>query len=165
MGGTPRGARSRRLRSGSRTRPWVLVALVLVLVQAGLGMVVNLYAAIPDDHPGTHPANYFSRSLRSVGWALGQTTGGLAFHAGLGLALIVVAIGVAWYTAVAAYRWVAILAALAVVFIIGAAFNGASFLDFGSNDNLNSLVMGLLALGAVACYGLALFLLPGRAKG
>jgi hypothetical protein len=40
----------------------LLAAIVLVLIQAGLGTAVNLYVTVPDRHPGVHPANYFSGS-------------------------------------------------------------------------------------------------------
>jgi hypothetical protein len=46
---------------------------------------------------------------------------------------------------------------LAGCLVIGAAFNGASFLDF--NNNISSLIMALLALSAVGSYSAALFLL------
>ncbi len=46
--------------------------------------------------------------------------------------------------------------------MIGAGFNGASFLDF--NHNTNSLIMALLAFGAVASYAVALFLAAARAQ-
>ena len=43
--------------------------------------------------------------------------------------------------------------------MIGAGFNGASFLDF--NDTTSSLITALLALAAVGCYSVVLFLLVG----
>jgi hypothetical protein len=46
--------------------------------------------------------------------------------------------------------------------VIGAGFNGASFLDF--NDNISSLIMALLAFGAIACYAIALFALNGPSR-
>jgi hypothetical protein len=45
---------------------------------------------------------------------------------------------------------VATLSVLAAAMVIGAGFNGASFLDFGAA--LSSLLMSLLALGALTCY-------------
>ena len=42
--------------------------------------------------------------------------------------------------------------------VIGAAFNGASFLDF--NDNVSSLIMALLAFASIGCYAAALFGCP-----
>ena len=35
-------------------------ALLMVLVQAGIGMAVNLYVTVPDHHPGAHPADYLT---------------------------------------------------------------------------------------------------------
>ena len=136
--------------------------MILVLIQAALGMVVNLYAQIPDHHPGAQPANYFSGSYHSVAWALGHGTGSLAAHAGFGLLLILVTIVVA-IRSVRARRSVAVLGVLAALLVIGAGFNGASFLDF--NKNLSSLIMALLALAALLCYGVMLYLLLGAASG
>jgi hypothetical protein len=55
----------------------VLGSIVLVLVQAGIGMVVNLDVTIPAHHRGAHPSNYFAGSVHSVGWAIahGPITG------------------------------------------------------------------------------------------
>jgi hypothetical protein len=52
----------------------ILAAIVLVLVQSGIGMDVNLYVAIPAQHPGARPSSYFSGSVRSVAWAWISTT-------------------------------------------------------------------------------------------
>jgi hypothetical protein len=49
-------------RRGAKLRWMVLGAILLALVQAGLGMVVNLYVNRPAHHPGAHPANYFAGS-------------------------------------------------------------------------------------------------------
>jgi hypothetical protein len=54
-----------------------------------------------------------------------------------------------------------VLSVLAGLLVIGAGFNGASFLDF--NDNLSSLLMAVLTLGALGCYSAALCLLTGSA--
>jgi hypothetical protein len=45
--------------------------------------------------------------------------------------------------------------------VIGAGFNGASFLDFGGN--ISSLIMALLAFAAVACYVTAPYLAGNHA--
>jgi hypothetical protein len=135
----------------------LLAAILLVLVQAGLGMVVNLYVTGPAQHAGAHSANYFAGSLHSVAWAIAHGPATLAVHTTLGLALIAFVVG----TAVQALRserpaiggW-SVLAGLCV---IGAGFNGASFLDFA--HNINSLIMALLALAAIGCYATALTLL------
>jgi len=136
----------------------VLGAIVLTLVQAGIGMDVNLYVTVPARHPGAHPASYLSGSVHSVGWAIAHGTPSLAVHASLGLALVIVVVAIAVRDAAAAALPVIAWAILGALLVIGAGFNGASFLDF--NDNLSSLIMTLLALGAIACYAIALFLLP-----
>ena len=74
----------------------------------------------------------------------------LGFHAGLGLLLV---LGSLWLVVVAirgrraGYVWTAVLGAL---FILGAGFNGASFLNY--NKDANSFVMALLFAAAVLCY-------------
>ena len=113
----------------------LLGAILLVLVQAGLGMVVNLYVTVPAHHPGAHAANYFSGSLHSVGWAIAHGVATLAIHASLGLALVVFAIHLAVYALRSGRRAIGGWSALAGLFVIGAGFNGASFLDFAHNIN------------------------------
>ena len=135
----------------------LLGAILLVLVQAGLGMAVNLYVTVPAHHPGAHPANYFSGSLHSVGWAIAHGAATLAVHATLGLALVVFVIGTAVYALRCGRRAIGGWSVLAGLFVIGAGFNGASFLDFA--HNISSLIMALLALAAVGCYATALILL------
>jgi hypothetical protein len=140
-------------------RRLALGAVLLVLIQAAIGMVVNLYVTIPARHPGARPANYFSGSASSVGWAFTHGASALAIHATLGLGLVVLVIGVA-VRSFAVTGWpVRAWSILGALLVIGAGFNGASFLDF--NQSLSSLVMALLAFAAVACYAVVVFLLPG----
>jgi hypothetical protein len=138
----------------------VLGAIVLVLVQAGIGMDVNLYVAIPAQHPGARPSAYFGGSVRSVAWAVAHGAPGLVVHTVLGLALAVLVIGVAVYAIRLGNRPIGAWSVLAGLLVIGAGFNGASFLDF--NNNISSLIMALLALGAAACYSAALYLLAAQ---
>ncbi len=145
-------------RATTRVRHLLLGAIVLVLVQTGIGMDVNLNVAVPVHHPGAQPANYFTGSVHSVAWAIAHGALALAIHASLGLALIVLAIAIPVHTLKIAPRSVGGWTILAAAFTIGAGFNGASFLDFANNSN--SLIMALLALGAIAGYTIALFLMP-----
>jgi hypothetical protein len=144
----------------------LLGATVLTLVQAGLGMVVNLYVTVPAHHPGTHPASYFSGSLHSVAWAIAHGPATLAVHATLGFALVVFAVGTAAQALRSGRRAIGGWSVLAGLFVIGAGFNGASFLDFG--HSINSLIMAVLTLAAIGCYATALMLLgapsPCRAE-
>jgi hypothetical protein len=145
-------------RATTRVRRMVLGAIVLLLVQTGIGMDVNLYVAVPTHHPGAQAANYFTGSVHSVAWVIAHGAPALAIHASLGLALIVLAIAIPVRTLKIAPRSAGGWTTLAAALIIGAGFNGASFLDF-ANDS-NSLIMALLALGAIAGYAIALFLVP-----
>lgn len=151
-----------RHESTARLRRMTLGALALVLVQAGIGMDVNLFAAIPARHPGAQASDYFTGSFHSVAWAIDHGAIALAIHASLGLALAVMAISVA-VIAVRLRAWsLGTWAVLAGLLVIGAGFNGASFLDY--NKDVSSLIMALLALGAVACYALVLYLLAVPAR-
>ena len=146
------------VRQRERTLRWMLLVVVLlVLVQATIGMVVNLYVVIPSHHPGAKPSNYFTGSFHSVVWAVGHGAAALAVHASLGIALVVFAVGTAVHAIRAARRAVAIWSVLGGLLVIGAGFNGASFLDF--NIDISSLIMAMLAFAAIGSYTVALFLL------
>jgi hypothetical protein len=150
-------------RQRERTLRWMLlVAVLLVVVQASIGIVVNLYVAVPSHHPGAKPANYFAGSFHSVVWAVAHGAAALAVHAALGLALVVFVVGAAVHAIRAGRRAVAAWSVLGGLLVIGAGFNGASFLDF--NHDISSLIMALLAFAAIASYTVALFLL-GQSPG
>jgi hypothetical protein len=136
----------------------VFGAAVLVIVQSAIGMVVNLYVKVPLHHSGAHPANFFSGSFHSLVWAIGHGTFALVVHAVLGLALVIMAISVAVRAVALQRRSVTIWSILAALLVIGAGFNGVSFLDF--NLSVNSLLMALFALGSLLCYLVVGYLLP-----
>jgi hypothetical protein len=133
---------------------------MLLVVQTAVGMIVNLYVAVPVHHPGAQPANYFTGSLRSIAWAIGHGGLALAIHASLGIAIVAIAIWVAIRAVTLRSGRVTLTSVLAAGLVIGAGFNGASFVDF--NHMVSSLIMALLALGALSCYLVALYLLPYR---
>ncbi len=128
--------------------------MLLVLAQAAIGVIVNLYVTIPTRHPGAHPSGYLGGSFHSIVWAIGHGAAALAVHATLGVALVVVVIAIAINAMRVGGRTVAVWSLLAALLVLGAGFNGASFLDF--NDNTSSLIMALLAFAAVACYSVVL---------
>ncbi len=138
-------------------RRMVFGAILLILVQAGIGMAVNLYVTVPVHHPGAHPSDYLSGSFHSVVWAIAHGSVALAVHAALGLALAVMVISIAVRAAGLRRRTITAWSVLGGLFVIGAGFNGASFLDF--NNNVSSLIMAVLAFAAVGCYAATLFLL------
>jgi hypothetical protein len=138
-------------------RRMVLSAALLVLVQSGIGMAVNLYVTVPARHPGAHPSDYLSGSVQSAAWAIAHGALALAVHTALGLALALMAIGVAVRGVRFRRRAIGAWAVLGGLCVIGAGFNGASFLDF--NNDISSLIMAVLAFAAIACYAVLLFLL------
>lgn len=129
----------------------ILGAAVLVVIQVAIGMVVNLYVTVPAHHPGAHPANYITGSIHSVGWAIGHGAIALAVHGALGLLVVIFAIGVAVRAVMLRTGRTAVSSVLGALLVIGAGFNGASFLDF-AGQNISSLIMALLALAALCCY-------------
>ena len=154
-----RAVRARRDRRNRAALGWAFGLLVALLVQFGLGMYVNLFATIPLNHPGHGANDFFAGSYHSVAWAETSPHAPLilAFHAGLGLLLV---LGSLWLAVLAirgrraGFVWAAVLGAL---FILGAGFNGASFLNY--NKDANSYVMALLFAAAVLCY-IVLLALP-----
>jgi membrane-associated PAP2 superfamily phosphatase len=141
-------------------RPLLLATILMLLVQASFGMAVNLEVAVPARHSGARPSNYLTGSVKSLGWAIGHGAAALAVHAALGLALIVVAFAAGVVAFRHASRSVAILTALGGLLVLGAGFNGASFLDFGHDTS--SLIMALLCFSAIAAYVVALARLPAQ---
>jgi hypothetical protein len=140
--GTHLGPLMQGLRRGE-----ILIAMVL-LVQYLVGMVVNLFVTIPDQHPGANDPNYFGGVMSVTGWAMGNGGAWLAIHTGVGLLLVVMSIGLVVQSIRA--RSNITLCVLGAVFILGAGFNGGSFLVY--NQDFSSMIMaGLWAL-AMACY-------------
>ena len=159
----PAAVRTTRDRRNRAARGWAFGLLVALLVQFSIGMYVNLFAVIPLNHPGHGASDFFAGSYHSVAWAETSPHAPLilAFHGGLGLLLVV---GSLWLAVLAVrgrrtgFVWAGVLGALC---IIGAGFNGASFLNY--NKDANSYVMALLFAAAVLCYSVILAL-PGNAE-
>lgn len=133
-------------------------AIILILVQSGVGMYVNLFISIPTHHSGAQPRNYLTGSLKSVAWAIDHGALTLVIHTVLGLLLGLMVIGIAATSLRLPRRSLALWAILGALLTVGAGFNGASFLDY--NKNASSFVMAILALGAVACFLVVSHALP-----
>lgn len=130
-------------------RAYLLMSLLL-LAQFVLGMAVNLFVTIPTDHPGADPSNYLTGSGRSIGWAIPHGGLWLTAHIILGLALVLGGIATITVAARSRDRVAISTSVLGGAAILGAAFNGASFLDF--NQDFSSMIMaGLFAL-AIGSY-------------
>jgi hypothetical protein len=125
-------------------------ACLLLLVQYLLGMITNLYVTLPTQHPGADARNYFAGAASGLAWVISDGPAWAAAHAVFGLALALAAlasVAVAWRQG---SRVALVTSALGALAIVGAGFNGASFLDYG--HAFSSMIMaGLWAL-ALACY-------------
>ena len=133
-----------------RVRHATLVMLVMLLVQFALGISSDLYATVAAHHPGAHPSDYFGGSLQSLAWALHHAPAVLAAHSALGLLILLAAIGLVVQTVRIRRSGLVAMAMMGAASVIGAGFNGLSFLDY--SQNLNSLIMALLFALAMLCY-------------
>jgi len=127
-----------------------LGACLLLLIQYLLGMAVNVFIVLPARHPGAGAGNYFTGAASGLTWVIAHGPVWAAVHAAFGLALAVAALGsiaLAWRQPGRLAIGASVLGALAIV---GAGFNGVSFLNYG--HAFSSMIMaGLWAL-ALACY-------------
>jgi hypothetical protein len=127
-----------RLRRGS------LAALVLLVVQYGIGMYVNLYVTVPRDDHG-----------RGLGSAVANGPGVLSSHAVLGLLLGLVAIGVLVQAVMARRLGAIVSSALGLLALAAASAAGASFTSSG--DAGASMGMAVLTGVALLCYAANLY--------
>jgi hypothetical protein len=139
-----------------RLRGQAFGAIVMICLQAGLGMFVNLFVTIPNHHSGSKPSKFFSGSARSVVWALGHGAVALVLHVVLGLLLALMVIGIVAHALSLGRPAVTIWAILGALGTIGAGFTGAGFLDF--NQDVSSFFMAVLALGSLLCFVIVIFL-------
>ncbi len=128
-----------------------------LLVQYGLGMVVNLNVTVPArDHGGG--------VLTAIGRALANGPAALAIHAGLGLLLILGAISLVARSAQSRRRPLIWLSAVSLLAILGATVNGAAFVN--KSNNGASLGMAMLTGVALLCMTVSLYVsggVPGAA--
>jgi hypothetical protein len=130
-------------------------ACLLLLIQYLLGMAVNLYVTLPSRHPGAGARNYFTGVASGLAWVLPHGPPWAAAHAAFGLALVLAALASIALTRRQGSRMATVMSVLGALAIVGAGFNGASFLDYG--HPFSSMIMaGLWAL-ALACYVTGMF--------
>jgi hypothetical protein len=130
--------------------------MVALLVQYVLGMVVNLYVTVPArDHGGG--------IFTAIGRAFANGPAALASHAGLGLLIVAGTISLVVRSVLSRRRALIWLSAVTLLAVLGAAVNGAAFVDSGSNGP--SLGMAILTGVALLCLALSLYLsgAPGTA--
>jgi hypothetical protein len=130
-----------------------VLACALLIVQYLLGMAVNVFVVLPASHPGANAGDFFGGAASGLGWVIASGPGWAAAHAAFGLALVVAAIAAVVLSLAGARdrdRVAVSLSVLGALAVIGAAFNGVSFVNYG--HAFSSMIMaGLWAL-ALACY-------------
>ncbi len=134
----------------------LLFALVMLVGQFLLGMAVNLFVKIPTEHPGSNPPEYFSGVAQSVTWAVLHGNILLAIHAGFGLVLVVAAVGTLVQAIGNRRRGVVVSTILGFIGVLGAGFNGGSFLNY--HQDFSSMLMATGFAIAVVAYSAGLYL-------
>ena len=132
--------------------------LAMLIVQFLLGMTVTLFVTVPSNHPGANPPEYFGGVVTSVTWAILQGGLWLTLHTALGLVLVLAAVG----SLVQAIRLGGggriTLAAIGFVGVLGAGFNGGSFLNY--HEDFSSMLMAVGFALALSAYVALLYRAP-----
>jgi hypothetical protein len=139
-----------------------LFALVMLIAQFLLGMAVNLFVKVPTDHPGSNPPEYFSGVAQSVTWAILHGDLLLAVHAGFGLVLVIAAIGTLMQAIAARRRSIVISSVVGFIGVLGAGFNGGSYLNY--HEDFSSMIMATGFAIAVVAYSAGLYIAAGDAR-
>jgi hypothetical protein len=140
-------ARLARVRRGS------LAVLVLVVVEYGIGMYVNLYVTVPRADHG-----------RSVGSAIANGPATLSIHVVIGLLLGLGALGVLVQAVLARHPGAIAASAVGLFALALASATGASFTSSG--QPVDSMGMSVLTGVGLLCYAATLYLLrPPRQRG
>jgi hypothetical protein len=141
------GAPAVAARRLSGLRQASLGALVMLIVQFGLGIGVNLYITLP------------AKGSAGDAFSNGPL---LVLHVLVGLLLVVTAIGLLVRAIIARHGPVIVAAAVGLVAIAAAATQGFSFVSDGTNAA--SLAMALATGVAMLCYVIALYLVRPPAQ-
>lgn len=137
-----------------RMRRSSLGALLLLLVQAILGMWAALYGRLPGTDKG-------KGLLASFGDAMSHGPASVATHAGFGMLLFIDACVVVVFGLTVRHTAVRLASVLAWLCIAGAAVAGAASVNAGGSKPA-SLTMAVLTFVAVGCYAVNLFTLGGK---
>jgi hypothetical protein len=129
--------------------------LVMLIVQFAIGIVVNLYVTVPAADQGS--------LLHAVGRALSDPPAALASHAGLGLLIVLVSIGLVVRAVIARHVPTIVASVIGLLAIVAAAVNGVRFVADGGPNNA-SLAMALSTAVAMLCYAVSLFVLSGTGR-
>ncbi len=140
-GGSGGGDRGLRLNS--------FAAVVMLLIQYGLGIWVNLYAQIPASDKG-------KGTFAAFGAAVANGPVALTLHALLGTLLLVTAITLVIRAVLARKTPATVIGAVALLAIIAAWLAGARFTGDGADDGA-SFGMAMATAVALLCYVIILF--------
>lgn len=141
-----------RRASGGRTaglRRASLAALVLLLIQYGIGIGVSLYVTVPAADQG-----------HTISSAISNGPGALTAHIVLGLLLILAAVFLVVQAIAGRHRGMIVTSVIGLLALVGAAEQGADFVDKGHASA--SMIMAILTGVALLCYGISLYLLGSR---
>ncbi len=129
--------------------------LLLLSIEYLIGMVVNLFVQLPSAHPGAGAAEFFSGAVQGVAWGLVQGPWALVIHVTLGLLLGLASFILIGLAIASRQRLWIITSLLGWIGIVGAGFNGASFLNYG--HDFSSLLMSIGFLLAAISYIIGFF--------
>ncbi|MGH3280301.1 MAG: hypothetical protein ACRDNW_14350 [Trebonia sp.] len=133
---------------GRSLRGSVYAVVLLILIQYGLGMWLNLFATIPQSDQG-------KGTFAAFGAAVADGPVGLTLHALLGTLLLLAALALLIGAIRARVTATIALSVLGFLAIIGAWVNGAMFVGNGANGS--SMGMAMSAGAALLCYISILF--------
>lgn len=133
-------------------------ALGMLIIQFLLGMAVNLFVKIPINHPGANPPEYFGGVVTSVTWAILHGGLWLTLHAVWGLLIVLGALGTMVQAILLGGRGRITLSVLGFIGVLGAGFNGGSFLNY--NQDFSSMLMAVGFALALSCYAALLYRSP-----
>jgi hypothetical protein len=132
--------------------------LAMLIVQFLLGMAVTLFVTIPSDHPGANPPEYFGGVVTSVTWAILHGGLWLTLHTALGLVLVLAALGMLVQAIRLRGGGRITLAAIGLVGVLGAGFNGGSILNY--HEDFSSMLMSVGFALAMSAYLALLYRAP-----
>jgi heme A synthase len=117
-GTSPTGTSARRAGRTPGLRRASLAALILLLIQYGIGIGVNLYVSVPAADHG-----------RTISTAISSGPGALTVHIVLGLLLILAAAALVVQAIMARHPGVIATSVIGLLALVGAAAQGAAFVD------------------------------------
>lgn len=136
--------------NGLRTNSFA--AVVMLLLEFGLGVGVNLYATLPTSDHGKALFPAFGSAV----------TGGpvvLAVHAVLGTILLITGVSAVVRAALLRQTALIVITGASLLGIVVAWLSGARFV--GTMANGASLAMSIATGVSLLCYALVLFIVPG----